>query len=239
MRQRLLDDPSFFRTPLFYMRGKPVFQVMGGATDEDPFPTGTDEDTEDPEDEDAPDGGAEGDEGDDTERPKPKPGTKDARIAELAQENAKKRNANKRLTQELEQLKTSLKEFTDKDKSAGDKAIARVTELEELGTKLAEENQKLRIDNAFLKQTEFALKNPALAQKVVDLSEVEIDEDGTVTGLKEALEALKKTDPYLFKDSSSDEDEVPPKTGEAPKPRKTSAEQSREALLKKYPALQR
>lgn len=239
MRQRLLDEPSFYRQPLFYMRGKPVFQVMGGATDDDPFPAGTDEDTDDQEDEDTPDGGAEGDAGDDTERPKPKAGTKDARIAELAKENAGRRNANKRLTSELEQLKTSLKEFTDKDKSDGDKAIARVTELEELGTKLAEENQKLRIDNAFLKQTEFALKNPALAQRVVDLSEVEIDEDGVVTGLKEALEALKKTDPYLFKETGSDDDDAPPKTGEAPKTKRTSAEASREALLKKYPALQR
>jgi len=39
--------------------------------------------------------------------------------------------------------------------------------------------------------------NPDLAYKAMDMSEVKVKEDGTVTGVKEALEGLLKENPYL------------------------------------------
>lgn len=231
------------QSPLFYTKnGRPVFPIMGGATDEDPFPQDTDEEKDIDEDDESTDseaGGAGSDEGsDEDEKPK---NPRDARIKELSRENAKKRNENKDLRTQLDKLQKDLKKFTDKDKSEVEKATGRVTELETEHEELKEKYSMLRLKNAFLSQSKYQFKNPALALKVVDLSEVEIDDDGEVAGLEKALDELKKSDPYLFKDAKSDEDEGdegPPKTGDSPK-RKDKVTANREALLKKYPALQR
>jgi len=229
MRQSLLE-------PLFYMNGRPVFPVMGGATDEDPFPS--DERDED-ETEDSEAGGAGSDE--DSEDVDEKPSNpKDARIKELSQENAKRRAKNKELQAQLDKLQKDLKQFTDKDKSEVEKTSERARELETAYEELAVKYEALRKRNAVLSQTKYQFKNPDLAMKLVDLDGVEFDDDGTASGLDKVLDALKKSDPYLFKDGTegSSSEEQPPKTGEAPQ-RKDKATVNREALLKKYPALQR
>jgi len=243
MRRSLLDEPSFFMKPLLYTKsGKPVFPIQGGATDEDPFPSGEaqNEDEEDDQDGDTDTGGAESEGEEDDE---PKKGSGSSKIAELSKENAQRRNANKRLTAEVDELKKALQQFTDKDKSEGDKALARVAELETEHAELQDKFATLRMEMAFVKQQKYQLRNPALALKVVDLSEVEVDDDGEVIGLDKALEALKKSDPYLFKDSGDDDDQddnpsKKQRTGESPG-RKDKNTVNREALLRKYPALQR
>lgn len=75
---------------------------------------------------------------------------------------------------------------------------AKVPELEKQVEKGAEQIKKLRIDNAFL-TSDVEWVDAEAALRLVDLSEVEIKDDGTVKGLKEALEALAKAKPYLVK----------------------------------------
>lgn len=41
-------------------------------------------------------------------------------------------------------------------------------------------------------------KNPAAVQKLIERKAIEIDDDGNVTGVQEALKALQESDPYLF-----------------------------------------
>lgn len=87
-------------------------------------------------------------------------------------------------------------------------AEARIAELEPIAAKVpelekqveghAETIKKLRIDNAFL-TSDVEWVDAEAALRLVDLSEVEIKDDGTVKGLKEALEALAKDKSYLVK----------------------------------------
>lgn len=87
-------------------------------------------------------------------------------------------------------------------------AEARVAELEPIAAKVpelekqveaeAEKVKKLRIDNAFL-TSDVEWVDAEAALRLVDLSDVEIKDDGTVKGLKEALEALATAKPYLVK----------------------------------------
>jgi hypothetical protein len=65
--------------------------------------------------------------------------------------------------------------------------------------------RKLRIDNAFLTQSDVEWHDPEAALALVDLSEVEIKDDGSVKGLKEALAALAEKKPYLVKQKEAEE----------------------------------
>lgn len=76
---------------------------------------------------------------------------------------------------------------------------AKVPDLEKQAEKNAETIKKLRIDNAFLTSSEVEWVDAEAALRLVDLSEVEIKDDGTVKGLKEALAALAEKKPYLVK----------------------------------------
>lgn len=81
---------------------------------------------------------------------------------------------------------------------------AKVPELEKQVEKGEEQIKKLRIDNAFL-TSDVDWVDAEAALRLVDLSEVEIKDDGTVKGLKEALEALAKAKPYLVKPAAEEE----------------------------------
>ena len=88
---------------------------------------------------------------------------------------------------------------------------------------------------------------------MADLSRVEVDKDGSVKGLSEALEALAKSDPYLIKteektsdkdkDDSKKGDKEPPKSGDqkngSTKDKGSSSDKERARLVEKYPGLRR
>lgn len=114
-------------------------------------------------------------------------------------------------------LKTKLDEFT---KAEEERKQSEMTEVERLQAQLeklsstakeAEEAKAKALESAnkrLLKSEfkllagskEFGVRKDALddAFLLADLSGVEIDEDGNVTGVKEALEGLKKAKSYLF-----------------------------------------
>jgi hypothetical protein len=64
---------------------------------------------------------------------------------------------------------------------------------------------KAQMEVAFLKDNSHKWKNPAAALKLADLSGVEVTEDGTVKGLKQALDALAKSDAYLLETETTEE----------------------------------
>lgn len=63
----------------------------------------------------------------------------------------------------------------------------------------------LQIKNAFLTDNSHDWHDARAALKLADLSGVEITDDGTVTGLKQALDAVAKSSPYLLKTKADGE----------------------------------
>lgn len=133
-----------------------------------------------------------------------------------------------------------LREIDDKDKSELDKATRDLGEVTTERDKLKTDLDSVRLQLAFVSDNKFQWNNPKAALKLADLSEVKIGEDGSVTGLDKALQALAKSDPYLLKGKAEDddEDEDPPSGSGSTKRRKDDkAKVDKEALARQYPAL--
>lgn len=92
-----------------------------------------------------------------------------------------------------------LKQLRDKDLPEMDRLRRDYEESQAQVTKLSEKNTQLALENAFLKDNTYTWHNPERALKLVDLSQVTIEEDGSVSGLKDALKALATSDDYLIK----------------------------------------
>jgi hypothetical protein len=164
----------------------------------------------------------------------------DKRVKELSDEAARRRNEAKQFKKERDEALAKLKEKEDADLGELDKAKKTAEEATATVEKLKADNQRLLIDNAFLTSNKHSWKNPRAALRLVDLSEVEIDDEGEVTGLDKALDALAKSDPYLLADSGDDNDDgdsTP--TGQPPARQRSKGNPNREKLLEKYPALRR
>lgn len=203
---------------------------------EDDDASGDGDDEDDAEDEDDDSQG-----GDDT-KGKSKTKGANAEVIALKDENARRRMEAKALKKTNDELAARLKAIEDKDKSDLDKATGGLTEAQAKADKLAADNHKLVIENAFLTDNKHAWANPKTALKLADLSKVEIDEDGTVTGLAEALDKLAKDEPYLLKkasDKDDDEDDEPKGPTGQPVGKKPKGNPSRDKLIAKYPALVR
>jgi len=182
------------------------------------------------------------------------------RNKELAAENKKyrlKSVARRKRVLELEAENAKLKkgkpakEKVSKETSDEDDDNDSDDEVKTLKQQLAERDVKIvaqTLRNEFLSSKEHAWQDPKDAFKLLDLSEVEIDEEGDIEGLDEAIKALAKAKPYLLlkedaDDDSDDEDEDDKprtrKTGQPPRRKKKATTVDREKLLKKYPALAR
>jgi hypothetical protein len=59
--------------------------------------------------------------------------------------------------------------------------------------------KELRLDKAFLTDNTHDWHNPQAALQLADRTGITVGDDGKVTGLKEALEAVAKAHPYLLK----------------------------------------
>lgn len=98
-----------------------------------------------------------------------------------------------------------LKKIRDKDLPEAEKLQREHQEAVQRAEKAESDLRQARISNAFLEDNTYKWKNPKTALKLVDLGQVEIAEDGSVTGLKEALKALAQSEPYLL-DTAGKED---------------------------------
>jgi hypothetical protein len=223
--------------PLGVVGGRTVWPMMGASPD-DPADEGGDGggsgDGDDPE------GGGDDEGGDGSDKGDPK-----AKIDALNDEKNRHVKRRQEAEKERDALKAKLDELEGKDKSELEKVTARVTELESENKVLTTSLNDSRLENAFLLDNTYQWHNPRRALSLADLSDVEIDDDGTVHGLKEALKALAKSDAYLLKNKDEDEDDdkeepvaTTGSTGKS-KRQKDKADAAQDALVKKYPALNR
>jgi hypothetical protein len=117
----------------------------------------------------------------------------DRRMAQLAAADRKREEAEQKL-KALQDAALSEEEKRKRDLEAA---------TEQLKAK-DDEIKGLKLERAFLKDNTHEWHNPDAALKLVDLSNVAIGDDGKTTGLKEALEALAKTHPYLVKPKATE-----------------------------------
>lgn len=131
-----------------------------------------------------------------------------------------------------------------------DKAVkAEIDELKPKATKLAEQNKNMRLQLAFLSTPVKGVvwEDPEAAMKLVDLSDVDIDEEtGAIDkrDLAAAMRRLAKDKPYLVKKAkSSDADDDEPDTSSGSpmngkRKGKKTTQPDRATLAKRYPVLQ-
>lgn len=133
------------------------------------------------------------------------PGDLERELKEARQEAAKYRT-------QLRDLENKLKEYEDKDLSEKEKLTKKAQELEAKLQK-AENDRQLAILSAEVKLKAQAkgIVDPDAALKLIDLSEVKI-EDGKIEGLEQALEKLVKEKPYLLSTSGKPNPTNPART---------------------------
>ena len=217
--------------PVGYVRGRAVWPILGASEDDKP-----DDDSDDQPDDDT-SGGGDGD--DDPEEDSGKD-ERDPRIKALSDEAAKRRVENKQLKADLDKALARIKEIDDADKSEVDRLTEQVAELTSKQEEAEASLREARLHNAFLASNKYTWHEPETALKLVDLSEVEIEEDGSVKGMDKALKALADSKPFLVrKEEEEDEPKTPTGTPAGSGGRKDKSKLDRERLEKKYPAIRR
>lgn len=118
----------------------------------------------------------------------------DQRMVQLAAADRKREEAEQKLKalqdaalSEEEKRKRDLEEATEKLKAKEDTI------------------KELRLDKAFLTDNTHDWHNPQAALQLANRSGITVADDGKVTGLKEALEAVAKAHPYLLKPKAEGE----------------------------------
>lgn len=233
-------------------KGRIIWPMMGASPDDPSNSDKEDEtgaDDDDPEDGKSKDSEGGGDPND--EDSKSKDGNPDAKIEDLEQEKERHFRRRKEAEKRAEELERELAELKGKDTPEQEKLQAKVDELTTSVNSLTESLTNSRLEVAFLKDNSYSWHNPGRALALADLSEVEIDDDGKVHGLKAALDKLAKSDPYLIQEGKAPKDEKKSDKPDAPDTSRTNKnpskkEQSKDArekqaadLVKKYPALRR
>jgi hypothetical protein len=87
----------------------------------------------------------------------------------------------------------------DAQLSEGERQTKELNETKATNQQLQAQIKDLQIQNAFVTDNTHDWHDARAALKLADLSGVTIDETGAVKGLKEALEAVAKSSPYLLK----------------------------------------
>lgn len=147
-------------------------------------------------------------------------------------------NRMKAADQRASKAELELKQIRDKDLPEAEKLKRDFADSQAQVEKLTAANNKLALEVAFLKDNTYAWHNPESALRLVDLSQVEIAEDGTVRGLKDALKALATSNDYLIKKEVKQDTTTAP-AGTAPGNNGTSgnAKPSAKGLAARIPAL--
>jgi hypothetical protein len=164
-----------------------------------------------------------------TTLPEPESGTFDAEyVKKLRTESADYRT---KLREAEKQLKR-LAEFEDAEKkrqeaelSEKDKLEKRLADLESTNSQLSERYASARLRHAVeIAAVTMQFADPEDAYNLADMSGAEIAEDGKITGVKEALEALAKAKPYLIKSGNG----KPPGTPQGKPPARQQLPQTNE-----------
>lgn len=91
------------------------------------------------------------------------------------------------------------KQLTEKDLPELERLKNQTAELLSRAEKAEAQVRELRIGNAFLTDNTYTWHNPQRALELADKAGISIEEDGSVTGLKDSLKKLAASDPYLIK----------------------------------------
>lgn len=179
------------------------------SADEDEF----EDDVNDDDDVDEDETGADEDENDeDEEGEKPPKSRRDRRIEQLSKESAryriKARNATKRVTEleaELEKIKKD--GVTDEATKA---SLAEIPTLREENEDLKDQIKTFRVGDAIRNEMNELNLNPRRARailKQIDLEDIEVEDDGEVSGVREALEKVAQDFPEWVIRSQGDDDD--------------------------------
>lgn len=228
--------------PLGVVGGRTIWPIMGGSEEEDSAGGGAtdDDDDKNPEDDE--------DSSKDSEKDAEK-GDPNAKITALEEEKSRQYKRRKEAETRAEKAERELAELKAKDTPEQERIVKENETLKSENETLQQTIRDRTLENAFLKDNTYSWHNPGRALSLADLSNVEIDDDGKVHGLKAALDALAKSDSYLIKNEESkdksdkdDDDKVStgdPKNQSRKEKSKSSAETRQKALHEKYPALRR
>ena len=149
--------------------------------------------SEDPDEEDPsddvengnPDGGAGGDDSSDGRDPQKK-------IRALQEETNRHFELRRQAEEERDQLKQWKEEQDRKSRTEVENLQKDLADRDQRITALTEANKKLVVKNAFLQEQDYTWHNPERALSSVDLSGVEVNEDGTVKNPDALKSAIKK-----------------------------------------------
>lgn len=117
-----------------------------------------------------------------------------------------KNDAYKQAKQEIENLTTDINNLSEANK-ANEALQSQIKELQDAATKReADYNESiktLKIDTAITKAlSKSGAMNETILTGLLDRTKIAIGEDNTITGIQEQINALKESDPYLFKQDS-------------------------------------
>lgn len=254
-------EPDEQRSPLgLTISGRPMWPIYGAQPADD---DADDDDTDDVDDDDSDDTDAadkskksdkkDDDKDDDDSDLKDRLEDAEARAARYK----KRMQAADRKNSEMAARITALEKGGDKDKDA-EPSEDLITAQKEVET-LREANSTLRVENSFLLNNTFTWHDPkdVLALVLKD-EDVEVDEDGEVAGMAQALKRIAKNKPWLVKkvesarDADTDDDDEDDEDDDEPVARRRqrsggaqnggTARQKgldRQKLLQTYPALNR
>ena len=117
-----------------------------------------------------------------------------------------KNDAYKQAKQEIENLTADINNLSEANK-ANEALQSQIKELQDAATQREadyKENIKtLKIDTAITKAlSKSGAMNETILTGLLDRTKIAIGEDNTITGIQEQINALKESDPYLFKQDS-------------------------------------
>lgn len=124
------------------------------------------------------------------------------------EESEKRKQAEKQAKESGEQLNTLKEKANLSDeykKQIADLEAAQKADKENFDKQLKETKQGYALDSALAAAK---AKNPKAVKALIDSTKLVYAEDGSITGLKEQIEALQKSDGYLF-DTAMDSDPAP------------------------------
>lgn len=229
----------------FTAAGRPVFRIAGGSPDGDgdggaggsggDGGSGAGDGTDNSGGDGDGDGGSGGDTKNDDMTPREKA---------LAEEKERQFRRRQEAETKAADLEKRLKEIEDKDKSEVERATGKVQELETENTTLKEALKQSNLRLAFVSSNKYTWHDPEDALRLTDLSDITWDDktgEPDKKALEKALDDLAKSKPHLVK-KADDGDGAGSGPSGAPangKRKGEGDELSREALMKKYPALRR
>lgn len=194
------------KTPIGYINGEPVFPICGadgegddGGDDKGASGSGSGSDDEDDDDDDA-------DGTDKDSRPPKDPKQYQAWLKnkQLSDENAKRRVAAKKAREQRDAALAELEQIKQKDMSELQKAQTSAEKATKERDELQSRVEGMQVELAFLKmpRDKHDWHDPGAALTLLMAEHREaltLEDDGTVTGLDDAVKALAKKHKYLLK----------------------------------------